>query len=97
MEDINSAKDAALNNVEESPTPSKGGDQNNFWKGMLRTVLSITISIILTFGTNALLTHHRQAKDRKMTAMMVMGNIETFANHLEQCANHMYWNDTLAA
>ena len=84
-----------MNNVEESPT--KNGGRNNFWKGMLRTVLGITISIILTFGTNALLVHYRQAKDRKMTAMMVMGNIETFANHLEQCANHMYWNDTLAA
>ena len=95
MEDFNSAQDATLNTVEESPTKKSGN--NNFWKGMLRTVLSITISIILTFGTNALLTRHRQAKDRKMTAMMVMGNIETFANHLEQCANHMYWNDTLAA
>jgi hypothetical protein len=32
-----------------------------------------------------------------MTAMMVMGNIETFALHLDQCATHMSWNDTLAA
>jgi len=95
MEDFTNAQDATLNTVEESP--GKNGGRNNFWKGMIRTVLSITISIILTFGTNALLIHYRQAKDRKMTAMMVMGNIETFANHLEQCANHMGWNDTLAA
>lgn len=94
MEDFTNAQDATLNTVEESP--EKNGGRNNFWKGMLRNVLSITISIILTFGTNALLIHYRQAKDRKMTAMMVMGNIETFANHLEQCANHMGWNDTLA-
>ena len=40
--------------------------------------------------------HHRSVKDRKMTAMMVIGNIETFAEHLEQCATHMGWNDTLA-
>ena len=94
MEDFTNAQDATLNTVEESPT--KDGGRNNFWKGMLRTVLGITISIILTFGTNALLIRHRQAKDRKMTAMMVMGNIETFADHLEQCADHMRWNDTLA-
>lgn len=94
MEDFNNAQDATLNTVEESP--KKDGGRNDFWKGMIRTVLSISISIILTFGTNALLTRHRQAKDRKMTAMMVMGNIETFANHLDKCANHMYWNDTLA-
>lgn len=95
MEDLTSAQDATLNQVEESP--SNPGDHHDFWKGLLRTVLSITISIILTFGTNALLMHHRQVKDRKMTAMMVMGNIETFATHLEQCADHMGWNDTLAA
>ena len=94
MEDFTNAQDATLNTVEESPT--KDGGRNSFWKGMLRTVLGITISIILTFGTNALLMRHRQAKDRKMTAMMVMGNIETFADHLEQCADHMRWNDTLA-
>jgi len=94
MEDFTNAQDATLNTVEESPT--KDGGRNNFWKGMLRTVLGITISIILTFGTNALLMRHRQAKDRKMTAMMAMGNIETFADHLEQCADHMRWNDTLA-
>ena len=93
MEDITSAQDATLNNVED-PNAKKGG--NGFWKGLLRTVLSITISIILTFGTSALIQRRHQAKDRKMTAMMVMGNIETFAQHLERCANHMGWNDTLA-
>ncbi len=83
-----------MNTVEESP--KKNGGHPDFWKNMLRTVLSISISIILTFGTNTLLMHHRQAKDRKITAMMVIGNIETFANHLDQCADHMHWNDTLA-
>ena len=93
MEDINSAQDATLNNIDN--TPQKNGG-NGFWKGLLRTVLSITISIFLTFGTSALIQRHRQVKDRKMTAMMAMGNIETFADHLDQCADHMGWNDTLA-
>lgn len=92
MEDTTSAQDATLNNQDTSST----GDGNNFWKGLLRTVLGITISIILTFGTNALIQWHRKVKDRKMTAMMVMGNIETFANQLEKCATRMGWNDTLA-
>lgn len=93
MEDINSAQDAALNNVETPPT---NNGRNDFWKSLLRTVLGISISITLTFGTNALLIHHRALRDRKMTAMMVMGNIEAFATHLDQCATHMSWNDTLA-
>ena len=95
MEDINSAQDAILNNVAETPTKNNG--RNDFWKSLLRTVLGISISITLTFGTNALLIHLRAVKDRKITAMMVVGNIETFANHLDQCADHMGWNDTLAA
>ena len=86
--------------MEEIPPisePPKIDDKNSFWKNLLRSVLGITISIILTFGTNAFIQRYRQVKDRKMTAMMVMGNIETFASHLEQCAVHMGWNDTLAA
>ena len=93
MEDLSNAQDATLNNVETPPTKNGG---NDFWKGLLRTVLGISISITLTFGTNAFLIHLRTVKDRKMTAMMVMGNIETFADHLDQCADHMGWNDTLA-
>lgn len=84
-----------MNNVEETTTKNNG--RNDFWKSLLRTVLGISISITLTFGTNALLIHLRAVKDRKITAMMVVGNIETFANHLDQCADHMGGNDTLAA
>lgn len=85
-----------MDEITSLPDPPKVDNDNNFWKSLLRTVLGISISIVLTFGTNALIMHHRAAKDRKMTAMMVMGNIETFAVHLEECATHMGWNDTLA-
>ena len=93
MEDTSCAQDAALNPI---PDPQTKGNGNGFWKGLIRTVLGITISIILTFGTNALIQRHRTAKDRKMTAMMVMGNIASYADRLERCAVHMGWNDTLA-
>ena len=94
MEDIINAQDqdTALDDLDNS-TKESG---NNFWKNLLRTVLGITISIILTFGSNALIHRHRKAKDRKMTAMMVIGNIEAFAENLEQSATRMRWNDTLA-
>lgn len=94
MEDIINVQDQDTPlDVTDTPTKESG---NNFWKNLLRTVLGITISIILTFGSNALIHWHRKAKDRKMTAMMVIGNIETFAENLEQSANRMRWNDTLA-
>ena len=59
----------------------KGGKR--FWGNLLRTILGTTISILLTFGTNALIQRHRRVQDRKMTAMMVMSNIESFARTLE--------------
>ena len=94
MEDIINVQDQDTPlDVTDTTTKESG---NNFWKNLLRTVLGITISIILTFGSNALIQWHRKAKDRKMTAMMVIGNIETFAENLEQSANRMRWNDTLA-
>ena len=71
-------------------------ERKKFWKSLLGTILGITISIFLTFGTTALIQLRHMAKDRKITAMMVMGNIETFADNLEHCANRMGWNDTLA-
>ena len=72
----------------------KGG--KNFWGNLLRTVLGTTISILLTFGTNALIQQHRKAQDRKMTAMMVMSNIESFARTLDTHNERMAPNDSLA-
>ena len=91
--EVNTAQDATLNNVEPESTKK---DDKSFWKNLFRTVLSITISIVLTFGTSALIQRRHLAKDRKMTAMMVMGNIESFAQQLDKNADYMKWNDTLA-
>ena len=93
MEDLTSAQDAAL----DVPETSTKGNDNNFWKNLLRTILGITISIILTFGTNGLIQHHRKVQDRKMTAMMVMSNIESFAQTLETRSDRMARNDSIAS
>ena len=93
MEDIDNAQDTTVD-VPDNPTKGSG---NNFWKGLLRTVLGITISIILTFGTNSLILWNRKVKDRKMTAMMAMSNIESFARTLELRSNRMAPNDSIAA
>ena len=93
MEDINNP----LVTVSDVPDTSKKGNRNTFWKGLLLTILGITISIILTFGTNSLIQWHRKAKDRKMTAMMVMSNIESFARTLETRSDRMARNDSIAA
>ena len=72
-------------------------DDGKFWRNLLRTVLGTSISILLTFGTNALIQHHHKVQDRKMSALMVMSNIESFAQTLEKRSERMAPNDSLAA
>lgn len=58
--------------------------------------LATTLSIILTFGTTGLLQHCQRIKDRRMSALMVMSNIEQFSRKLEERAHDMARLDTLA-
>ena len=58
--------------------------------------LATTLSIILTFGTTAMLEHCQRIKDRKMSAMMVMSNIENIAREVEKRAQDMSRRDTIA-
>lgn len=81
----------------EVPNAQTVKDGGKFWNNLLRTVLGTTISILLTFGTNALIQHHRKVQDRKMTAMMVMSNIESFARTLETRSERMAPTDSIAA
>ena len=80
----------------EVPDVEIKNDDDNHWKNLLRTILGTTISIILTFGTNGLIQQYRKAHDRKMTAMMVMSNIESFARTLDTRNERMAPNDSLA-
>jgi hypothetical protein len=78
------------------PKPPRIDPNGSISRTLLLTVIGTTISIILTFGTSQLLQTHRKAKDRKMTAMMVMGNIESYASELDDISFQLGWRDTLA-
>lgn len=52
-------------------------------KDLLVAFAGTTMSIILTFGTSALIDHINRNKDRKLTAMMVLSSIESSARSLE--------------
>ncbi len=58
--------------------------------------LATTLSIILTFGTTGLLEHCQRMKDRELSAMMVMGNIETFSRKVETMSQSMARRDSIA-
>ena len=96
MENIDSPLNQTVDNIEPTQNQTDKG-RKNFWGNLFRTVLGTTISILLTFGTNALIQQHRKVQDRKMTAMMVMSNIESFARTLEKRSERMAPNDSIAA
>ena len=65
-------------------------------KDLLVAFAGTTLSIILTFGTSALIDHANRKKDRKLTAMMVLSSIESSIRSLEESDAIMARKDTLA-
>ena len=72
--------------------PGKGG----FWKQIGMMVLGTTISLALTITVAALMEKNQRAKDRHLSALMVMSNIEGFARTLEIRSDKMANNDSVA-
>ena len=67
-----------------------------WFKEVLMTFLGTTISIVLTFGTAAWLDHRQQIKNRRQTAMMVIANIEEFAQNMRNLDSTLVeWDSTL--
>ena len=68
-----------INPPEVNMTPRRGG----FWRQLGMLVLGTTVSLVLTFGTAQLIGKAQRAKDRRLTALMVMSNIEAFAQQMD--------------
>lgn len=67
-------------------TPSEidpNGKRGGFWKQLGMLVLGTTVSLVLTFGTAQFIEKQQRAKDRRLTALMVISNIEAFAQQLD--------------
>ena len=58
--------------------------------------LATTLSIILTFGTANMVDHCQRIKDRKMSALMVMSNIEQFSEELDNLSKKVAHLDSSA-
>ncbi len=59
-------------------------------------ILATTISLFFTILTTQLLEKRHRAKDRRLSAMMVMNNIEKFSRNLEEIAGYMATADSTA-
>lgn len=68
-----------------------------FWKQLGMIIIGTTISLVFTLVAAKVTENIQRAKDRRMSAMMVMSNIERFARNLEDIANYMAPNDSVAA
>ena len=77
-----------------APKPKVDGKQP-FIKQVLMIILSTTISLILTLSAIALVEHFHRMKDRRMSAMMVMSNIESFARTLDRRSDMMARADSV--
>ena len=53
-------------------------------KDLLVAFAGTTLSIILTFGTSALIDNVNRKKDRKLTALMALSSIESSIRALEE-------------
>ena len=74
-----------MNNLDivTPPEIEPNGKRGGFWKQLGMLVLGTTVSLVLTFGTAQFIEKQQRAKDRRLTALMVMSNIEAFAQQLD--------------
>ena len=76
------------------PDIESTGKPGGFWKQLGMLVFGTTVSLVLTFGTAQLIEKQQRAKDRRLTALMVMSNIEAFAQQLDSLYAKMAVVDT---
>ena len=69
--------------------PNKFFDRN-WWKDFVVAILATTVSIVLTFGTSKLIEHNNQKKERRLTALMVMSSIESFARSIDESEEEVF-------
>ena len=71
--------------------------RNNFLNQMGAIILGTTILLIVTIVAAQILERNHRAKDRRLSALMVMSNIESYARTLESAHEYMERADTVSA
>ena len=81
----------------KTPKEQKKDKRHNFLSQMWTIILGTTISLIVTIVAAQILERNHRAKDRRLSAMMVMSNIESYAQILESAYDYMEHADTVSA
>lgn len=66
------------------PKVNVDAKNNSFWKQIGMIVIGTTISLLLTIAAAKITDNIQRVKDRRLSAMMVMSNIEIFASNLNE-------------
>ena len=83
-------------NITKPPKVNVSGNGNSFWKQLGMLVLGTTISLVFTIVAAKLVENNQRAKDRRLSAMMVMSNIEQFARLMDDYEKIVASNDSIA-
>ena len=83
-------------NIFRPPKVNVKAPKSDFWKQIGMIVIGTTISLVLTITAAQLMERHQRAKDRKLSAMMVMSNIEKFARNMEEHEKYLSRLDSTA-
>ncbi|MBO4804117.1 MAG: hypothetical protein J5503_06160 [Muribaculaceae bacterium] len=67
-----------------TPTTLKSGSGMSSIKQFLLSLIATTISIVLTFGTAAIIDHHKKNEAKKEMALMVINDIDQSIEMLEK-------------
>lgn len=70
---------------------------SGFWKQIGMIIIGTTISLVLTIGASMTLELRERASDRRLSALMVMGTIEDFANGIDEIVVQQRRCDSLCA
>ncbi len=70
--------------------------KGSFWKQIGMIIIGTTISLLLTILAAQFMEYRHRAKDRRLSAMMVMSNIEIFSRNMEEIAEYMALADSTA-
>ena len=74
----------------------KKAKRSSFLSQMGAIILGTTISLIVTIVAAQILERNHRAKDRRLSALMVMSNIESYAQILEEAYAYMEHADTIS-
>ena len=75
----------------------KKAKRRNFSSQLWAIILGTTISLIVTIVAAQILERNHRAQDRRLSALMVMSNIESYAQILESAYDYIEHADTVSA